>query len=143
MGDDEDEQKDQATRGRPCFSRTEAPIGVYNGEHAIIVYDLRPLPLWPKYWIQALNAGSASCSNLPRDMSYSVARMDRSKTWSTGAMPAARLQPCGTSKQLVSKAATSTPRIVTTASLALSILTVHDVSPNIGVLRHEGSTFRA
>lgn len=54
MGDEEDEQKDQATRGRPCFSRTEAPIGVYNGEHAIIVYDLRPLPLWPKYWIQAL-----------------------------------------------------------------------------------------
>jgi hypothetical protein len=53
VGDDEDEQKDP-TRGRPCFSRTEAPIGVYNGEHAIIVYDLRPLPLWPKYWIQAL-----------------------------------------------------------------------------------------
>ena len=25
-----------------------------NGEHAIIVYDLRPLPLWPKYWMQAL-----------------------------------------------------------------------------------------
>ena len=39
---------------RPCFSRAEAPIGVYNGEHAIIVYDLRPVPLWPKYWIQAL-----------------------------------------------------------------------------------------
>jgi hypothetical protein len=54
VGDEEDEQKDQATRRRPCFSRTEAPIGVYNGEHAIIVYDLRPLPLWPKYWIQAL-----------------------------------------------------------------------------------------
>lgn len=39
---------------RPCFSRAEAPIGVYNGEQAIIVYDLRPVPLWPKYWIQAL-----------------------------------------------------------------------------------------
>jgi hypothetical protein len=54
VGDEEDEQKDQPTLGRPCFSRTEAPIGVYNGEHAIIVYDLRPLPRWPKYWIQAL-----------------------------------------------------------------------------------------
>ena len=54
VGDEQDERKDQPRRRRPCFSRTEAPIGVYNGEHAIIVYDLRPLPLWPKYWIQAL-----------------------------------------------------------------------------------------
>ena len=38
-------RQDQPTPGRPCFSRTEAPIGVYNGEHAIIVYDLRPRPL--------------------------------------------------------------------------------------------------
>jgi len=36
------------------FSRTEAPIGIYNGELAIIVYDLRPLPHWPKHWMQAL-----------------------------------------------------------------------------------------
>jgi hypothetical protein len=54
VGDEDDEQKDEPTPGRSCFSRTEAPIGVYNGEHAIIVYDLRPLPLWPKYWMQAL-----------------------------------------------------------------------------------------
>ena len=54
MGDEEDAQKDQQTLGRTFFSRTEAPVGVYNGEHAIITYDLRPLPLWPKYWIQAL-----------------------------------------------------------------------------------------
>jgi hypothetical protein len=54
VSDEVDEQQDQPTPGRPCFSRTEAPIGVYNGEHAIIVYDLRPRPLWPKYWIQAL-----------------------------------------------------------------------------------------
>lgn len=53
MGDDEDAQKDQHT-GRTFFSRTAAPVGVYNGEHAIIIYDLRPLPIWPKYWIQAL-----------------------------------------------------------------------------------------
>ncbi|MCV7400836.1 hypothetical protein H7K24_11785 [Mycobacterium fragae] len=39
---------------RPHFSRTEAPIGIYNGEHAIIVYELKPIPLWPKYWIRAL-----------------------------------------------------------------------------------------
>jgi hypothetical protein len=39
---------------RPHFSRTEAPIGIYNGEHAIIVYELRPIPRWPKYWISAL-----------------------------------------------------------------------------------------
>jgi hypothetical protein len=39
---------------RPHFSRTEAPIGIYNGEHAIIVYELKPIPLWPKYWISAL-----------------------------------------------------------------------------------------
>jgi len=49
-----DVQQDQPTSGRPFFSRTEAPIGVYNGEQAIIVYELRPLPRWPKYWIQAL-----------------------------------------------------------------------------------------
>ncbi|WP_204081059.1 hypothetical protein [Mycobacterium riyadhense] len=54
MADEEDAQKDQPTLGRTFFSRTEAPVGVYNGEHAIIVYDLRPLPPWPKYWIQAL-----------------------------------------------------------------------------------------
>jgi hypothetical protein len=54
VGDEVDEQKDQPTPGRPCFSRIDAPIGIYNGEHAIIVYDLRPLPLWPKYWMQAL-----------------------------------------------------------------------------------------
>jgi hypothetical protein len=53
-GDEAVERKDQPARGRPCFSRTEAPVGVYNGEQAIIVYDLRPLPLWPKCWIQAL-----------------------------------------------------------------------------------------
>ena len=49
-----DEQHDESASGRPFFSRTEAPIGVYNGEQAIIVYELRPLPPWPKYWIQAL-----------------------------------------------------------------------------------------
>ena len=54
MGDKNDAQKDPPTSGRTFFSRTEAPIGVYNGEDAIIVYDLRPLPLWPNYWIQAL-----------------------------------------------------------------------------------------
>jgi hypothetical protein len=54
VGDEEDEPEEQRTRGRPCFSRVEAPIGVYNGEQAIIVYDLRPVPLWPKYWMQAL-----------------------------------------------------------------------------------------
>jgi hypothetical protein len=54
VGNEEDERVDQRTLGRPCFSRAEAPIGVYNGEQAIIVYDLRPVPLWPKYWIQAL-----------------------------------------------------------------------------------------
>ena len=54
MGDEKDAQKDPPTSGRTFFSRTEAPIGVYNGEHAIVVYDLRPLPLWPNYWIQAL-----------------------------------------------------------------------------------------
>ena len=40
-------------------------------------------------------------------------------------------------------AVTSTERIVVTALLASWILTVHDESPNIGVLTHEGSTFRA
>jgi len=54
VGNEEDEREDQRTPGRPCFSRAEAPIGVYNGEQAIIVYDLRPVPLWPKYWVQAL-----------------------------------------------------------------------------------------
>jgi hypothetical protein len=54
VGDEEDEPEEQRTPGRPCFSRVEAPIGVYNGEQAIIVYDLRPVPLWPKYWMQAL-----------------------------------------------------------------------------------------
>jgi hypothetical protein len=49
-----DEQHDESASARPFFSRTEAPIGVYNGEQAIIVYELRPLPPWPKYWIQAL-----------------------------------------------------------------------------------------
>ena len=51
MGDDRDQP---SKPGRPCLSRTEAPVGIYNGEHAIIVYQLRPIPLWPKYWIQAL-----------------------------------------------------------------------------------------
>ena len=54
MGNEDDEREAQRTPGRPCFSRAEAPIGVYNGEQAIIVYDLKPVPLWPKYWIQAL-----------------------------------------------------------------------------------------
>ena len=54
MGNKEDERGAQPTPARPCFSRAEAPIGVYNGEQAIIVYDLTPVPLWPKYWIQAL-----------------------------------------------------------------------------------------
>ena len=54
MSDEEDHQEDRPTPGRPFFSRTEAPTGVYDREHAIIVYDLRPLPEWPKYWIQAL-----------------------------------------------------------------------------------------
>jgi hypothetical protein len=54
VGNEEDEREHRWTPGRPCFSRAEAPIGVYNGEQAIIVYDLRPVPLWPKYWIPAL-----------------------------------------------------------------------------------------
>jgi hypothetical protein len=54
VGNEEDGRDYQWTPGRPCFSRAEAPVGVYNGEQAIIVYDLRPVPLWPKYWIQAL-----------------------------------------------------------------------------------------
>jgi hypothetical protein len=54
VGNEDDEREAQQTPGRPCFSRAEAPIGVYNGEQAIIVYDLKPVPLWPKYWIQAL-----------------------------------------------------------------------------------------
>lgn len=54
MGDKRGEQTDRPTSGRPTFSRTAAPVGVYNGEQAIIVYDLRPLPPWPKYWINAL-----------------------------------------------------------------------------------------
>jgi hypothetical protein len=55
VGNEEDELEDQPTPGRPCFNRAEAPVGVYNGEHAILVYDLRPVPPWPKYWIQALD----------------------------------------------------------------------------------------
>ena len=51
MGDKAGAHADQQ---RPRFSRATAPAGVYNGEHAIIVYDLRPLPAWPKYWINAL-----------------------------------------------------------------------------------------
>jgi hypothetical protein len=47
-------QHSQPGPSRPSFSRSEAPIGIYDGEHAIVVYDLRPLPRWPKYWIQAL-----------------------------------------------------------------------------------------
>jgi hypothetical protein len=54
VSDEEDAQNERPTLGRTFFSRTEAPVGVYNGEHAIIIYDLRPLPMWPKYWIQAL-----------------------------------------------------------------------------------------
>ncbi len=54
MGNEDDEREAQQTPERPCFSRTEAPIGVYDGEQAIIVYDLKPVPLWPKYWIKAL-----------------------------------------------------------------------------------------
>lgn len=54
MGEVADEQHDKPASARPFFSSTEAPIGVYNGEQAIIVYELRPLPPWPKYWIQAL-----------------------------------------------------------------------------------------
>lgn len=54
VADGAPEQNDQSTPGRPRFSRTEAPVGVYDGQQAIIVYDLRPLPLRPKYWIQAL-----------------------------------------------------------------------------------------
>jgi hypothetical protein len=50
VDDDEDARQDQRT----FFNRTKAPLGVYNGEQAIIIYDLKPLPLWPKYWIQAL-----------------------------------------------------------------------------------------
>jgi hypothetical protein len=52
--DKEDQHKDQPAPGRPRFSRTEAPVGLYNGEHAIIVYDLRPVPPWPRHWIHAL-----------------------------------------------------------------------------------------
>ena len=54
MGDRRKEQNDLPAPDRPRFSRAEAPIGIYDGEHAIIVYELRPIPLWPKYWIQAL-----------------------------------------------------------------------------------------
>jgi hypothetical protein len=54
VGNEEDEREDQRSPGRPCFSRADAPIGVYNGEQAIIIYDLRPVPRWPTYWIQAL-----------------------------------------------------------------------------------------
>jgi hypothetical protein len=54
VGDEEDMQKDRPTLGRTFFSRTEAPVGVYNGEHAVIIYELRPVPSWPKYWVRAL-----------------------------------------------------------------------------------------
>jgi len=54
VGNEEGERGAQRTPARPFFSRAEAPIGVYNGEQAIIVYNLRPVPLWHKYWIQAL-----------------------------------------------------------------------------------------
>jgi hypothetical protein len=54
VGDVADEKQDQPTPGRPFFSRADAPIGVFNGEQAIIIYELRPIPSWPKYWIQAL-----------------------------------------------------------------------------------------
>jgi hypothetical protein len=54
VGDEEDNQKNRPTSARPSFSRTEAPVGIYNGEQAIIVYDLRPVPKWPEHWIQAL-----------------------------------------------------------------------------------------
>jgi hypothetical protein len=54
VDDEEDAQKAQPTLGRTFFSRTAAPVGVYNGEHAIIIYDLSPLPAWPKYWMRAL-----------------------------------------------------------------------------------------
>ena len=69
MSGEEDEQKDRPTRGRPCFSRTEAPIGIYNGEQAIIVYDLRPLPPWPKHWMRALGrvARGTRTPGLPRN----------------------------------------------------------------------------
>ncbi len=50
----DDRNTDQPAPERPTFSRTEAPVGVYNGEQAIIVYDLKPVPPWPKQWIQAL-----------------------------------------------------------------------------------------
>ena len=54
VGDEKHAQQHRQTLRRTFFSRTEAPVGVYDGEHAIIIYDLRPLPRWPKYWIQAL-----------------------------------------------------------------------------------------
>jgi hypothetical protein len=54
VGDEEHARKHQQKLERPFFSRTEAPAGVYDGEHAIIIYDLRPLPMWQKYWIRAL-----------------------------------------------------------------------------------------
>lgn len=44
VGNEENELQDLRNLRRPCFSRAEAPIGVYNGEQAIIVYDLRPVP---------------------------------------------------------------------------------------------------
>jgi hypothetical protein len=54
VGDEEHARKHQPKLERTFFSRTEAPLGVYDGEHAIIIYDLRPLPKWQKYWIRAL-----------------------------------------------------------------------------------------
>jgi hypothetical protein len=55
----------------------------------------------------------------------------------------ARLQPSVISITLVSTALTSTARMVVTALVGLSILTVHQESPNIGVLMPESKTFRA
>jgi hypothetical protein len=54
MGGGHDGHNDLPRPGRPFFSRCEAPVGVYDGQHAIIVYDLKPVPAWPKNWIQAL-----------------------------------------------------------------------------------------
>ena len=75
--------------------------------------------------------------------SDSAARMDRSKTWSTSTVLLACRQPSGTSTPLASMAVTSTARMVVTVLLALSILTVHHESPSIGLLAHDGTSFRA
>ena len=39
MGEVADEQHDESASARPFFSRTDTPIGIYNGEQAIIVYE--------------------------------------------------------------------------------------------------------